>query len=640
MALARRISDRLHFAVERLLAGGPFGQLLVAWGIVGAFAVIGGLLVFWLSDSSGNIGEELWWSFLRLSDPGYLGDDEGILRRLVSTILTVAGYVLFMGTLVAIMTQWLFRHMRQFELGQTPVSFRQHTVLLGWSSRTLPVLNELVSAAIPQQEVNRLAVLAEDITAGPTAELQAQAIPRRQKGRIVLRSGSLLNPEHLRRVGVADARTIVVPSRGNSAEQRLSADAEVIKVLLSLQAELTKLGRNQTPPRVVAELQDARMVPIALHTYRGALQLIASDLIIARILLRNVLYPSLAGVASALLIDETQPLFMPQAAGALVGRTWQYVQHAAAAATPCGVIRKHANKAGQTTTYLAPEASFVLQAGDEVLYLATTAADMQKLQRVAGNNNVPTTAEIMLVPPPPTVRKVLIFGWSNKALALLNEMVLASETQFTIVNVSTAPVTERQQLFSEYQSNPATQHDIQWLQADYTAAAVMRQLQPEHYDSVIFFSSDRITSGEEADARSIVAFMMLDYLLSDIAEAERPQQMVELHDPSNAHYVLQQHEVLVSSVVISHVLAQVAVYPQLRAVYEELLSASGARLAVRYLPAQWQRKVSVRELRAIAVSENAVFIGYRDAAGIVLNPSLERTITVTQNTSLLVLQGK
>ena len=65
-----------------------------------------------------------WWAFLRLTDPGYLGDDEGNWRRVVSTWLTVSGYVLFMGTLIAILTQWLNRTMRALEQGLTPITVR------------------------------------------------------------------------------------------------------------------------------------------------------------------------------------------------------------------------------------------------------------------------------------------------------------------------------------------------------------------------------------------------------------------------------------------------------------------------------------------------------------------------------------
>ena len=86
----------------------------------------------------------IWWAFLRLTDPGYLGDDEGLARRIISTVLTVLGYVLFMGSLIAILTQWLNQKIRNFESGLTPIVRRNHILILGWTNRTPAIVAELM----------------------------------------------------------------------------------------------------------------------------------------------------------------------------------------------------------------------------------------------------------------------------------------------------------------------------------------------------------------------------------------------------------------------------------------------------------------------------------------------------------------
>ena len=70
-------------------------------------ALVGGLLVLAFDSNAQSFGESVWWAFLRLTDPGYLGDDEGYVGRALSTIITVLGYVLFLGLLIAILTQWM-----------------------------------------------------------------------------------------------------------------------------------------------------------------------------------------------------------------------------------------------------------------------------------------------------------------------------------------------------------------------------------------------------------------------------------------------------------------------------------------------------------------------------------------------------
>lgn len=627
---------RLRYWIERMLGGGALLQLLLAWGVVVAVAVIGGFLAFSFARGDAGFSEELWWSFLRLTDPGYLGDDEGTSRRIISTLLTVAGYVLFMGTLVAIMTQWLFRQMRQFELGQTPVSFRQHTVVLGWTSRSIPVVNELIHPQVPANLVNRIAVLADNITEGPSEQVLAQPWTSKQRRRVVLRSGSLLNPEHLQRVAIMQARTVIVPSRGNFAEQTISADADAIKVLLSLHSE----GQEQTRPKVVIELQDAQKMAIARHTYRGAMEIVASDLLIARILMRSTLYPGLSGAVNALLVDAEQPQFIPNTADDFVGKRWQQIYTTALQATPCGILRE---VDGQQQAFLAPTGDFVIQRGDEILYLAARLSDIQH-RNVGAQHKPVQNPQLLITPPRPKQSKVLVLGWNNRVPALLEQFIADQRTEFSVTSVSTSSVQERERKVRQRWGLPEPAElplHIEWREADYTLEAILRELKPHQYDAVMLFSSDRLGSGEEADARSIVAFMVLDYLLSQSNPDLRPHIMVELHDPSNEAYVDHSHnEVLVSSVVVSHVLAQVGVYPQLNAVYEQLLSSEGARLGIRYAPPALQRLVTIGELREHALAQQAVLLGYQEPSGkTVMNPPLQAKVQVTEATQLIVLQG-
>ena len=92
-----RVKNYLKFRVERLLLLGVHFHLLFIASLVGLVAVGGGLLVQETDAPFDDRETAIWWAFLRLTDPGYLGDDEGLARRVISTVVTVFGYVLFMG---------------------------------------------------------------------------------------------------------------------------------------------------------------------------------------------------------------------------------------------------------------------------------------------------------------------------------------------------------------------------------------------------------------------------------------------------------------------------------------------------------------------------------------------------------------
>ena len=143
-----RIVDRIKFIVERQLVKGAGFQLLVVGCFIALISLIGGLLV--VLPQAGEFesaGHAICWAFLRLTDPGYLGDDVGTWQRIVSTLLTIMGYVVFMGTLVAILTRWLIAKMEDLERGLTPVTLKNHIVVLGWTAQTPPLVAELFGSS-------------------------------------------------------------------------------------------------------------------------------------------------------------------------------------------------------------------------------------------------------------------------------------------------------------------------------------------------------------------------------------------------------------------------------------------------------------------------------------------------------------
>ncbi|MYF16648.1 MAG: hypothetical protein F4215_04335, partial [Gemmatimonadetes bacterium] len=70
-----RVKNYLKFRVERLLLSGAHSRLLFIATLIGIVAVGGGLLVQGTDAPFDDRETAIWWAFLRLTDPGYLGDD-------------------------------------------------------------------------------------------------------------------------------------------------------------------------------------------------------------------------------------------------------------------------------------------------------------------------------------------------------------------------------------------------------------------------------------------------------------------------------------------------------------------------------------------------------------------------------------
>ena len=167
----QRAHDRARFTLERLVLRGVHSRLLLAAAIVAIVSLVAGAIALLADPATTELDDAVWWAFLRLTDPGYLGDDEGFARRTVSTIVTVLGYVLFLGLLIAILTQWLTSSIAKLESGVTPVAISDHVIILGWTHRTPTIVSELlrtrkrVERFLERQGTRqlRIVILSEDV---------------------------------------------------------------------------------------------------------------------------------------------------------------------------------------------------------------------------------------------------------------------------------------------------------------------------------------------------------------------------------------------------------------------------------------------------------------------------------------------
>ena len=578
-----RVVDRVKFIVERQLVKGAGFQLLVVGVFIGLISLIGGLLVVPQGGDFDDPGSAVWWAFLRLTDPGYLGDDVGTWQRFVSTLLTISGYVVFMGTLVAILTRWLIAKMAELERGLTPVTLKKHVVVLGWTSQTLPLLSELLGSPgrmrrfLEKHDTQRLnlVVLSEEASAKQVHELRNEPGIGRRARQIILRSGSAIQPDALHRVACLDAAAVIVPSALYEAGSLITSDVETVKALLSIAAQARQY---QAPlPFVVAEIQDIRKLPVVERAYPGPVEVIAGNATISRLMVQNVLHPGLSEVYNELLAaDEGSEIFVrggETAEGLTLGELATQRPHAIV----LGLLHPVADS-GWKVNLLAPTDTIVRHE-DRVVLLASdylhTGADpkAEPLKRVDRGSVQASERKAQ------GTNRVLVLGWNRRIPSLSAEFCSYGGRNFELDMVSALPLEERRREIARYGVD-LEKINGRLLEADYMVEDDLRKLDPASYDSVILLSSDRIGSGEEADARAMVGYLQLEEILSD--SLHRPQVIMELSDPANRHLLYgHKSEMLISPMILSHVLAQVALRRELRVVLDELFTVDGAEIQFR-----------------------------------------------------------
>jgi hypothetical protein len=608
--LWRRALNRFRFEVGQYLLRGAFYRLLVICSLVLIIAVLGGLSVNLFDPAPMPLDEGTWWAFLRLTDPGYLGDDQGAFRRTVSTIITVVGYVLFLGALVAIMTQWLNQTLRRLESGLSPIARDGHVLVAGWTDRTLSVLREMFRSEVRSHTLlggrgSRLTTVVLAENAGPELHQQLRdGMGEHFNGQqVILRQGEAIHLDHLRRADFAHASAIVLPGEPYLGDEHAPSDVRVIKTLMSIARHVrSELSETMETPLVVAELFDARREEVAKAIYPGRVEVVVSDRLIGRMLALNLRHAGLAHVYRELLFErEGQRLSKTALPLALAGKTFHEAVRALNQSAVLGVVRK-----GDLT--MCPEPYFRLAQDDALIVFG------REHDGLSHDSEVLEAPRLSLVPfersrSTPTLRSLLILGWTRKVPMVLSELVQSCTGPLEVKVLSTIDVESRKRDLAA--AEEATTLALDHVLADYTVPEILRSFLPARFDAVLLVGSDRLESGAESDARSIVGCEVLRSCIAN--EPKKPRIVIELMDPDNA-LLLDHHdaEVLVSPQLLGRALAQVALVPDLCAVYDDLFGAGGAELSV-HLAAEYgidaHGPVAFGALRVAAARMGHVLLG-------------------------------
>ncbi len=641
-----RIIDRVKFFVERQLVKGAGFQLLVVAAFIALISLMGGLLVLPLGESFDNVGSAIWWAFLRLTDPGYLGDDVGTWQRFVSTLLTISGYVVFMGTLVAILTRWLIAKMADMERGLTPVTLKNHIVVLGWTSQTLPLLVELLGSSgrmrrfLEKHDTQKLnlVVLSESASAEQVHELRNEPGIGSRVRQIILRAGSALQPEALHRVACLDAAAVIVPSAHQGVGSLVTSDVETVKALLSIAAQARHF--QSSLPYVVAELQDVRKLPVIERAYPGEVEVVAGDASISSLIVQNILHPGLSEVYNELLTGAEGNGIYVRGGESIAGLSLTELASARPDVIVLGVLRPVGKS--WDVRLVAPSATRI-EPNDRVIMMARDYSETEP------NAKRPSLPQIDRLEPKVAIRnsaelkqRVLVLGWNRRVPSLVAEFGSYCNQSFSLDMVSVVPAAERALAISRYVGDQSPV-ECRHIEADYMVEGELRRLDPSSYDSVILLSSDRLASGEEADARAMVGYLQLEDIL--LEKARRPHLILELSDPDNRPLLYEHRsEMLISPMILSHILAQVALRRELRVVLDELFTVGGAEIQFRD-PSDYPLPASVdfHLLERILADEGEIALGiYRQQADsqgrhLHLNPPRRDYLDIQSGDRLVVL---
>ncbi len=284
-----------------------------------------------------------------------------------------------------------------------------------------------------------------------------------------------------------------------------------------------------------------------------------------------------------------------------------------------GVIPAHS-----ATPILNPPADAPITSGDSLVFIARHFADCV----VSSAGAQPEQASAWTADWSPVasgVNSVLILGWSRMVPKVLADLFRYQHQPLKVDVAGTKPVKERE-LMLEGVISASNASAVREIKCDFLDPDQVEDLNVESYDAVLMFARERMETEAVADAATVSAFLTIE---SSLERARDPHAVVELQEDENKSLFYGKNvDTIVSPMIVSYILSQVALEPELGLILQELTRLQGTNIQFRTITSESdQGDCSFGELAEQASLRGETAIGVVTSAGgaskTQLNPGLE-----------------
>ncbi|WP_309234283.1 CASTOR/POLLUX-related putative ion channel [Streptomyces lunaelactis] len=395
---------RLRYRFDHLVSGGT--TALIGWLALACLAVVvpASMVLVWSDRAApATLSGRLTAVWASVGQTLKIGGAVGSPLYVLASVSLALVALLFVSTLVSLITTGINRRIMSLRLGHSTVLETRHTVVLGWSDQVFPVIGELVAANANQRR-SAIAVLAPQDKVWMEDEISTR-VGDSGRTRIICRNGSTTDPAELCRVSPRTAKAVLVlPPTGDTG------DAHVVKTLLALDAAAPGSGEGEAV--VVAAVRDSRNHMTARLAAGPTGHVLCVDDIVARLLVSTARQPGLSLIYSELLDFEGDE-FYPVAAEGLVGRTFGEALLSFATSSAVGLLHTD----GSVT--LNPDPRAAIGPADRIIVISQ---DDDTAVRADVASHVEEDAIVTAGPRIARAERLLLLGWNRRAPLVIEQL--------------------------------------------------------------------------------------------------------------------------------------------------------------------------------------------------------------------------
>ncbi|MFB8031245.1 NAD-binding lipoprotein [Streptomyces sp. NPDC056465] len=591
------LRSRARYRFDRTLARST--GTLMGWLVITCLAVVvpvSTLLVWTDPGSPPSLSGRLAAAWRTSAETLRLGAATGTPVRLVLSALLGLVALLCVSTLVGVITTGLADRMAELSRGRSTVLEQGHVVVLGWSDQVTTVVSELVAAQAPQRP--RAVVLLADRDKLEMERVLTAHVPPAARARIICRSGPASDPDVLALVSPRTASTVLVlPSAGPAA------DAEVLRVLLALSSVL---GEGTDGPPVLAAVRDDRYRAPARLAAGPRGTVLETDMVTARLIAQCVGRPGLSLVLHDLL-DFAGAEFHLADATAFPHEPFGTTLLAHPTSCVVGMLTPEGR------TLLNPPAETVVVPGSRLIVLALD----DESTRVDACGHLVDPSVITTAPSEPDgPTRLLLLGWNRRAPLVVDQLRRAALPGSVLDVVTDSAVPGPRGPEPEYGA-PASP-DVRFRSAALSRPETLLGLDLGPYDGLVVLGPDPGDGPDHPDDWTLVTLLALR-LLEERSGREVPV-VTELTDDRNRPLapVNTGSDVIVSGKLTGLLMAQIAQNRHLAPVFDELFSAGGTSMCLRFAGSYVRpgAEATFATVVAAARDRGECAIGYRSHGGL------------------------
>lgn len=574
--------EKFRYQFDNFFARGGFSIFLALLSLFGvAMLTMGGIRVFLnllypdpLDPEFSSLGNQIWRVMLQIVDIGSLAEDSNAsrLNKGLGIITSLLGLSL-VSTLLAFITSIFKEKLESLKKGKSAVIESGHTLILGFSIRSVEIIRELIEANASEKDAAVVVLAATDKET--MDDFFYDHLVERFTTRIITRSGSTSNPVSLKKAGVSHAGSIVILNAAGPAdppEMKSQADYQVFK---SIMAIVASTGEETMPP-VVAELHCKRNRELAESISPGHIATIDENVILAKILVQTSRTPGLSVVYSDLAGFIGNEIYFELIPDRYHGLTFGEMQFYFKQSVPFGIRNCHSQ------IFLNPNPSNPIEPGDEVIILAEDDSTIHFHEAPFFEPESLLTAHDKRLP---EIEKYLIIGWSKKCPIIVEEYgayITKGSIIHVVVNEKTSEIVDQ---FNQIKA-AFPDIDMVLIAADTEERNFPVRLKPETYDNVIILAGEG-NNAEIIDSITISLLLKFRHYFrqweQESGTSSTTQLITEVMDSENTEIIQQTgvKDFLISNQFVSKIMAQVSQEPAVLKVYDDLFREAGSEIYLK-----------------------------------------------------------